>query len=195
MPQPKPNRKTTRSPSKRVPVNVQPTSRAKSRARSSSPVVSEDSDSDGPLTADRPQSLHDGAILKSTALGYSRALDAFRIWWNSQFAPLPTGHLLADATPQEMDTRLGEYLEMLYQDNACKSIGANLICSIQHQWPHLSGNLNRSWRLLKAWFYICPGICRRPWPPELVLALIAFALIQNRDDVAVAYMLPFHCLL
>eukprot|EP00972_Heterocapsa_arctica_P009120 1342251-Heterocapsa_arctica.AAC.1 len=59
----------------------------------------------------------------------------------------------------------------------------------------MKGHLPISWRPLRAWTNFAPVQCRKPWPPQFVLAMIALATLLGEEAVSLCLALMFHCLL
>ena len=156
-----------------------------------------DSDIEAGGLASRPLTLQEGAVLPATEARYNDALAHFQTWWSERFVEtFPDGNLSFSAPATRMlDRRMAAFLEDLYHDREGKASACAAVCGAQHRWPELRGTLKRSWRHLRTWNFIVPGIFRKPWPAELVLAMAALALVLDREDVAIYYLLTFHCLL
>eukprot|EP00972_Heterocapsa_arctica_P036679 5400759-Heterocapsa_arctica.AAC.1 len=80
-----------------------------------------------------------------------------------------------------MDKGLSRYLQYLFENKGSRSSAADTLCAAQHFVPRLKGHLPISWRALRAWTNHSPGQCRKPWPPQLVLALIALARLLGEE--------------
>ena len=93
------------------------------------------------------------------------------------------------------DELVGAYVQHLFAGRKTKSEALAVACAVQHRFPALRGHLPASWRMLKAWSFQEPGQCRRPWPPQLALALIGLANLQGCPAVGFCLALMFHCLL
>ncbi len=115
----------------------------------------------------------------------------FNTWHSMNAQAIDT----ATCDEREMDKALSRYLQYLFENNGSRSSAADALCAAQHFVPRLKGHLPISWRALRAWTNFSPGQCRKPWPPQLVLALIALARLLNEEAVALCLALMFHCLL
>ena len=93
------------------------------------------------------------------------------------------------------DELVGAYVQHLFAGRKTKSEALAMACAVQHRFPGLRSHLPASWRMLKAWSFQEPGQCRRPWPPQLALALIGLANLQGCSAIGFCLALMSHCLL
>eukprot|EP00972_Heterocapsa_arctica_P036816 5420649-Heterocapsa_arctica.AAC.1 len=106
--------------------------------------------------------------------------------WHALLAPAID---TATCDEREMDKALSRYLQHLFENDGTRSSAANALCAAQHYIPRLRGNLPISWRALRAWTNFAPGQCRKPWPSQLVLAMITLARLLGEEAVALCLAL------
>jgi hypothetical protein len=92
----------------------------------------------------------------------------------------------ATCDEHEMDKALSRYLQHLFERTAGLALRPRTSRGCR-------GHLPISWRAFRAWTNFGPGQCRKPWPPQLVLAMIALARLLDEDAVALCLALMFHC--
>lgn len=148
----------------------------------------------GRMQLPRPQvQLREQALeTLTTRQKYVACLDDFDEW------PITHDHGRADGFIEADSFELGDLLISYFQwlwDNEKPYSTASMTHSALHdRWPKLKAEkaLLGAGRSLKAWGRLEPSEFRRPWPIELLLALVSFSFLMGKAAFALAFWTLFH---
>ena len=100
-------------------------------------------------------SLRSLTVQPATKIRYTKAVQQFLIFLNSEGLQLPTKR-------QALDLLVCEYLEHLWITGKGRGLACDTLAGLQDRDPHIRGNLPGAWRLLKSW-HVNEIPSRAPW--------------------------------
>ena len=104
------------------------------------------------------------------------ALRAFVLWLSLRSLP-KVGELVLK--PQELQERLVDYLQYMFDSGASLSAGRNTVLALQTFHRQLRGQLLLGWDSVRSWEQLRPGSMRIPIPHLIVEALFSYAVAMG----------------
>ena len=104
------------------------------------------------------------------------ALRAFVLWLSLRALP-KVGELVLQ--PQELQERLVDYLQYMFDSGASLSAGRNTVLALQTFHRQLRGHLLLGWDSVRSWEQLRPGSMRIPIPHLIVEALFSYAVAMG----------------
>ena len=95
----------------------------------------------------------------------------------------------------DLDGLLSARVDALWGEGDPKASASNLLAGIQHFFPPCRGHIPSAWRLLHAWGRAEMPSRAPPLTLEIVIGLSGLAILQQRLDVGVCFLMAFHCFL
>ena len=96
---------------------------------------------------------------------------------------------------RELDLLVSDYLEHLWAAGSGRTEGSNILAALQDSQPHLKGQLQQSWRLMKTWVVHEVPNRAPPLSLENLETLVGYSLFKGRPLFALSLLVGFFGLL
>ena len=133
-------------------------------------------------------SLHNLTVQPATRARYDKAVNGFLQFLKHESLALPRSR-------EALDPLVCEYLEFLWSSGAGRAQASDCLAGLQNETPRLRGQLQGSWRLLKAWHMNEVPNRAPPLPVHVLNAMIGWAIFNNHGAFAISLVVGFYGML
>ena len=132
--------------------------------------------------------LKELTIQPITHARYNKSLDDFFEFLKSIRRSVPP-------SARKLDLVVSDYLEHLWAEGAGRTEGSHVLAALQDSQPHLKGQLQLSWRLMKTWVVHETPNRAPPLSFANLEVLVGYALFKGRPQFALSLLVGFFGLL
>ena len=132
--------------------------------------------------------ISQASITRLTVTRYMSAMNSFYVWRRAE-------GLNANPRFPELDVQLGAYLISLYQGDKPLYLGINCIAGLKKFQPRCKRHIDTACSWLNNWSRVTRKVQAMPLHPDLVKAFVAFGLLKEDPEFALAIYVGFLALL
>ena len=130
-------------------------------------------------------SLRNLTVQPKTRERYNKALEGF---WSY----LRHAHLVLPTKAHELDSLVSDYIEHLWSSGAGRALASDTIAALQDAEPQVRGQLQGTWRLLKAWNQNEIPNRAPPLPLDVLKAMVGYSLFKGEFAFGLSLLLGFY---
>jgi integrase len=128
--------------------------------------------------------ISQASITRQTVTRYISAMNSFFSWRRAN-------GLNANPKFPELDLQLGNYLNFLYQNDKPLYLGINCIAGFKKFQPRCKRQIDTACSWLNNWSRVTRKVRAMPLHPELVKAFVAFGILKEDTEFALAVYVGF----